>query len=96
MQTQSIRMALLSAAVLASPLFAGTQFDKKMPGMDVTANTRGVVRAVQQGKDTGMTRSDVVIRANAWLVEPAYDEPSRVESPRPAGLNYNDTQAFHK
>jgi hypothetical protein len=96
--TRFARVALVSVVALASPLlsFAGHEDNLKMPDNGKTDNTQGVVRAVQQGKDTGMTRSDVVIRADAWRLEPAYEEPARRKEVRRTGVNYNDTAAFHK
>jgi hypothetical protein len=69
MKSQLVRVALLSAVVLASPLLtlAGGQPAKmhRYSKEDVQDRT-GITRAIQQGKGTGMSLSDRTIRANAY------------------------------
>jgi hypothetical protein len=69
MKSQFVRVALLSAAVLTSPLltFAGGQPAKMHKYSKEDAQDRsGITRAIQQGKGTGMSLSDGTIRANAY------------------------------
>jgi hypothetical protein len=97
MKSRSIKLAFLSAFVLTSPLltFAGGQSAKVYtPAKDEARSSEGIARAVQQGKGSGMTRSQVVVRANAWRVETT-DSPAPVQRPGTTGPNYNDT-AFKK
>ncbi len=77
MKSQFVRVALLSAVVLTSPLlmFAGGQPAKMHKYTKEDAQDRtGVTRAIQQGKGGGMSLSDRTIRANAY----------REQSPVPA------------
>jgi hypothetical protein len=76
MKSQSVRLALLSAVVLVTPLltFAGGQ-PKIWPVSKAEAQDRtGITRSVNQGKGAGMTRSEGVIRANAYREQTAADQ----------------------
>jgi len=98
MKSQTMKLALVSVFVLASPLltFAGGQpakmrrFDK-----EELQDRTGIAQAVQQGKGSGMTRSDVAIRANAYRSQTAEESGTVVQQSRGAHSNWNDS-AFHK
>lgn len=68
MKSRFVRVALLSAVVLASPLltFAGNQPKIHKYSKEEAQDRTGITRAVQQGKGTGMSRSEGTIRANAY------------------------------
>jgi hypothetical protein len=67
MKSQSVRIALLSALILASPVisFGAGQHLIRVPSKDEAQDRSGVTRAVQYGKGTNMTRNEGV-RANAF------------------------------
>ena len=78
MKLRSIRTAVLSTLVLASPLLtvAGSQSTgMHVPSQSEMQNRDGVTRAVQQGKGGGMTRNQGV-RANAYRSQTADRSPS--------------------
>jgi hypothetical protein len=78
MKSRFVRAALLSAFVLVTPLatFAGGQ-SKIWPVSKAEAQDRtGIKRSINQGKGAGMTRSEGVIRANAYREQTAADQPT--------------------
>jgi hypothetical protein len=97
MKLQSVKMVLLAAAILASPVltFAGGQHRNYAPGKNETQNRAGIAQNVNQGKGAGMTRSDVVLRGNAYRSETAQDSQALNAKSSAAGPNWDDT-AFHK
>jgi hypothetical protein len=96
MKSTSIRVMLLSAFVIASPLltFAG---DRAVPpsGKDHLQDRTEIGRALQQGKGTGMSLSRVVIHANASRVQKADEKSVVKDQPVFPRSNLTDT-AFHK
>jgi hypothetical protein len=103
MKFENTRIALLSAFALTNPLFvlAGAQSDNSQTPADQTQyqsaqpqDSDSTPQAVQQGKDTGNTRSDVFLRTEAPPIEiPA--EPPCVQYGKHTCPNWNDP-AFHK
>ena len=83
MNTRSIRMTLLTAVVLTTPVltFAGGQPAKGLVAYkQVTQDRTGIARAVQQGKGSGNSQSQAVIRANAYRAETVADrQPVRTQ-----------------
>lgn len=78
MKFQSIRTAVLSTLVLACPslTFAANQSTgMHVPSKSEMQNRDGVTRAVQQGKGSGMTRTQGV-RANAYRSQTAGESPT--------------------
>ena len=66
MKFRFIRVAVLSAFVLTSPLliFAAGQPKLRMLSKNEIEDVDGVSQAVQQGKGAGLSRSQVVLRSN--------------------------------
>jgi hypothetical protein len=98
MKPQIMKLALVSTFVLASPLltFAGGQPAKMRPySKEEMQDPTGITRAVQQGKGSGMTRSEVQIRANAYRSQTAEGSAATVQQSTAAHSNWNDS-AFHK
>jgi hypothetical protein len=97
MKSRSIRVALLSAFVLVSPLptFAGGQHLVRMPRKGEIQDRADMTPAVQQGKGGGMSRSQVVLRANAYRLQTEEDRPALRNQSSTAGPNRGDT-AFRK
>jgi hypothetical protein len=98
MKSKSVRTMLLAASILVSPAltFAGGQPNKVYPSGKNEAQDHTVfARSVNQGKGAGMTRSDVVLRGNAYRSQTAEDSQALRDKPGAAGPNWNDT-AFHK
>jgi hypothetical protein len=96
MKSKSIRLALVSAFVLASPLvtFAGGQPAKVRTLSKAEVQDRtGISRAIQQGKGAGVSRNEVVLRVNAERVQTAGE--SATLKPAPARANWGDS-AFNK
>jgi hypothetical protein len=93
MKSRSIKLALLSAFALMSPLltFAGDH-----PGQmhrysnNEIENRDGVTRDVQQGKRAGVSRNQLVLRGNANRSETPEGNSADV-----AGPNWGDS-AFRK
>jgi hypothetical protein len=98
MKSRSVKMVLLAASVLASPVltFAGWQPNHVYtPPKNEAQDRIGIVRTVDQGKGTGMSRSNVVLRGNAYRSQTANDSAAvKVNSGNP-GPNWNDA-GFHK
>ena len=97
MKSRSIRVALLSAFVLTSPVltFAGGQPAKvRMFSAPETQNPADVSRTLQQGKSRGITRNQEV-RANAWRLQTAEDGPALRAESDATHPNWSDT-AFRK
>jgi hypothetical protein len=97
MKSRSIRVALLAALVLTSPLFpfAGGQPAKvRLPSKSEMQNAAGVTPAVQQGKGTGTSRNQGV-RGNAWRLQTAEDNPAVRDESGAAHQNWSDS-AFRK
>lgn len=98
------KLALVSAFALTAPMvtFAGSQYDRlQTPSNTQTqniSNTTGEPQAVQQGKDSGVTRADFAIRTdNIEVVTP--EEPAGpvcVVYGKHTCPNWNDGPAFHK
>ena len=98
MKSRSIRVALLSAVVLASPLltFAGGQPAKmRWVSKEEAQDRTGITRAVEQGKGAGLTLSQV-IRANAYRSQTPEESRVLVQQSGNAHSNWNDSAAFHK
>jgi hypothetical protein len=55
----------------------------------------GITRAVQQGKGSGMTRSQGVVGANAYRSQTAEENAATVKQSAAAHSTWNDS-AFHK
>jgi len=96
MNLRSIRTAVLSTLVLASPLaFAGSQSTgMHVPGQSELQNRDGVTQAVQQGKGSGVTRNTEV-RANAYRSQTAGENPTVGNGSGTADSNRGDI-AFRK
>jgi hypothetical protein len=97
MKLRSIRMAVLFSLVLASPslTFAGNQSTgMRVPSKSEMQNREGVARAVQQGKGSGMTRSQGV-RANAYRSQTAGESPAVSDKSAAMSSNLGDT-AFRR
>jgi hypothetical protein len=96
MKSRSIRMALLSAFVLGSPLltFAASQRPIHVPSKDEIQDRTGITRAVQQGKGGGMSRNQVVLRANAYRLQTP-EESQAIRDKSDATLPKGDS-AFRK
>jgi hypothetical protein len=79
MKSQCIKAAVLSAFVLTSPLliFAAGQPKLRETSQSDTQNLAGSIRAVQQGKGSGMTRNHAAIPAGARSLQAA---PNRTDS----------------
>jgi hypothetical protein len=89
MKSRSIRVALLSAFVLASPslTFAGGQHLVRMPRKGEIQDYADTMRAVQQGKGGGISRNEG-IRANAYRLQTEEEslttrDKSAAERPNP-------------
>lgn len=99
MKSQSIRVALLSVLGLASPLltFAGGQPAKMQRWLskEEMQDRTGITQTVQRGKDTGMIRSEVVIRANAYRTQTPDESRVSVQQSSAVHSNWNDS-GFHK
>ena len=96
MKSRSIKVMLLSAFVIASPLltFAGEQAVPPSGKVYVQDRTE-IGRALQQGKGGGMSLSQVAIRANANRVQTADEKGIVKDQPVAPRSNLSDT-AFHK
>jgi hypothetical protein len=77
MKSQFVRVALLSAVVLTSPLltFAGSQPKIHKTSKEEAQDRTGITRAIQQGKGSGMSLSDNTIRANAYREQTTEQRP---------------------
>jgi hypothetical protein len=99
MKSQSIRVALLWAFGLASPLltFAGSQPAEvqRWLGKEEMRDRTSITQTVQRGKDTGLIRSEVVIRANAYRSQTPEESRALVQQSGVAHSNWNDS-GFHK
>ena len=96
MKLQSVKMVLLTASILASPVltFAGGQPNHVYtPQKNEAQDRAGIAQSVNQGKGAGITRSDVVLRGNAYRSETAQD--SQALRANSSGPNWNDS-GFHK
>jgi hypothetical protein len=92
-----IRTTLLSALALTIPVlgFAGGQPARvRMSTKAEMADHTGIARAIQQGKGTGMSPSQKVIRADAYRVQTREDSLP-VDPPAASGPNWGDS-AFRK
>jgi hypothetical protein len=97
MKSQTVKMLLLAASILASPVltFAGGQPNRVYtPGKNESQDRAGVGRNLNQGKGAGLTRNDVVLRGNAYRSETAQDSQALKQSSS-AAPNWNDL-GFHK
>jgi hypothetical protein len=98
------KIALVSAFALTAPMlsFAGSQYDKLQTAdnaqtQDVN-NANGGTQAVQQGKDSGLTRSGFAVRTETVQVETPEEPagPVCVVYGKHTCPNWNDGAAFHK
>jgi len=96
MKSKSVRIALLPALMLMSPVigFAGGQHLIRVPSKDEAQDRSGITPAVQYGKGTGMTRNEGV-RANAYR-EQTPAESQVVKDQAKAGQSKPDDTAFRK
>ena len=97
MKSRSVKLVLLAASILASPVFtfAGGQPNwVYTPPKNEAQSVAGVTPSLNQGKGAGMTRSDVALQGNAYRSQTAADA-NAVRKPETAGPNYNDL-GFHK
>lgn len=96
MKSRFIKVALLPAFVLASPLltFAGGQHLVRMPRKGEIPDRTGITQAVQQGKGAGMSRNQGV-RANAYRSETADVRAALKDESGAVRFNAGDT-AFRK
>jgi hypothetical protein len=98
------KIALVSAFALTTPVltFAEGQYDELQTATSAQTqdvnNANGQVQAVQQGKDSGLTRSGFAVRTETVQVvtpeEPA--GPVCVVYGNHTCPNWNDGAAFHK
>src|SRR5580700_5163473 len=90
------RIALLSAIVLASPMlsFAGGQPKIHPYSSDDGQDRAGVTRTFQQGKGSGITRSESV-QVNASREQKPAESQVAKEKAKSGNPNYGDA-AFHK
>jgi hypothetical protein len=97
MKSQFVRMALLTAVVLTSPLltFAGGQPKIHPYSKEEAQDRTGITRAIQQGKGTGMSLSDSTIRANAYREQTTGQRPVATVQHVPGQVKSGDT-AFTK
>jgi hypothetical protein len=103
MMLRITKIALLSAFALTAPMltFAASQYYKLQTPSNTQAqnvnDANGETRAVQQGKDSGLTRSDFAVRTDTVPVvspeEPA--GPVCVVYGNHTCPNWNDGAAFH-
>jgi hypothetical protein len=97
MKFQSIRTAVLSILVLASPsltLAADQSTGIQVPNQSEVQNRDGVTRNVNQGKGSGMTRNQGV-HANAYRSQTAAESPAINEQSGAAGSTSGES-AFRK
>jgi len=96
MKSISVKAMLLSAFVLASPLltFAGER-GAPPSGKGHAQDSFEITRTVQQGKATGLSLSQTVIRANANRVQTA-DEKGVVKAQPAAPSSNAGDPAFHR
>jgi len=82
MKSRSIRIAVLSACIVTSPLlsFAAGQPKLHMLSKSQVQDLSGATRAVQQGKGAGMSRSQVALPSNANRGLSAAASPNRSDS----------------
>lgn len=75
MKSRFVRVSLLSAVVLVTPLltFAGGQPKIHPVSKEEAQDRSGITKSINQGKGAGMTRSEGVIRANAYREQTAAD-----------------------
>ena len=94
-----IKFAAVSGFVLLSPVltFAGGQPAKVRMVTKAEAQDRtGITPAVQQGKGSGMSTSQVFVNANAYRSQtPAESALLKADPPRAERPNYSDS-AFTK
>ena len=96
MKSRPIRVALIAAVALTSPLlaFAADRPPIHVPSKTEMQNRDGITRAVQQGKGGGMPRNQEV-RANAYRSQTAAENQVVKEKPKTGYPNWGDT-AFRK
>lgn len=98
MKLQSVKMVLLVAAILASPVltFAGGQPNHVYTPPKYEAQDRAsIAQNVNQGKGAGLTRNDAVLRGNAYRSETGEDAGTLNAKTSAGGANWNDS-GFHK
>ena len=91
MKSKSVRIALLSALMLTSPMlsFAAGQHLIRVPGKDEAQDRSGITQAVQYGKGTGMTRNEGV-RANAFREQTPAESQVVKDQTKPGHPNRSD------
>ena len=96
MKSRSTRVAWLSAFMLGSPLltFAASPRPIHVPTKDEIQDRTRITRAVQQGKGGGMSRNEVVLRANAYRLQTA--EESQAIRDKPGDAPPKSDSAFRK
>jgi hypothetical protein len=97
MKSQTLKSAIVSAFVLAIPAltFAGGQPKIHPISKEEMQDRTGISQGVQRGKDTGIFRSEVVVRANAYRSQTPEENRVSVAQPANAHSSWNDS-AFHK
>jgi hypothetical protein len=97
MTSQTVKSAIVSAFVLATPAltFAGGQPKIHPISKEEMRDRTGITQGVQRGKDTGMIRSEVVVRANAYRSQTPEESRVSVAQPPSPHSSWNDS-AFHK
>lgn len=85
------KAVLLSAIVLASPLFsfAGSQHLVRVPTKEEAQDRSGITPAVQSGKGTGSVRSQGV-QANAYRTQTPAESQVAKQKPAAAQPNWAD------
>jgi len=88
MKLQSIRVAVLSSLLLASPAigFAAGQHLVRAPKPSELQDRSDVTHAVQYGKGTGMTRNEHVLAGNAFRSQTAQDSQTLKDNYRASSL----------
>jgi hypothetical protein len=96
MKSTSIKVVLFSAFVMTGSLLA-LAGDRAVPpsGKGHAQDGIEISRALQQGKGTGMSLSQAVIRANANRVQTADEKAVVKQQPAAPHSNLSDS-AFHK
>ena len=98
MKSKSAKTVLLAASLMASSAlaFAGGQPNHVYtPPKNEAQDRADIARTVDQGKDTGRTRSSAVLSGNAYRSQTAEDHAAVKDNSGTSGPNWNDA-GFHK
>jgi len=97
MKFRSFRVAALSALVLTGPLLTFAAGQPKLHRLDKSEmqDLSGAPPAVQQGKGTGITRSQMVSRANDYHLATAKELPAPGDESAALQPRWSDS-AFRK